>query len=185
MLLRQLTQDDADPLLSLDADPEVMRFLTGGVPRTREFIVNKALPTYLGFYDRFDAFGFWAAIEKTSGDFMGWFHLKPFEENPTETELGFRLKKLFWGHGFATEGSKALIKKGFQELGATKIVATTMALNMRSRRVLEKLGLRFEEEFVYPEAPFPGWQVEDCMEVKYGLTKERWNQQCLSGYPGD
>ncbi|MCK5827674.1 GNAT family N-acetyltransferase, partial [Candidatus Bipolaricaulota bacterium] len=105
---------------------------------------------------------------------MGWFHLRTFKENRNETELGYRLKQAYWGRGFATEGSSALINKGFQELAVTKVVAKAMSLNIRSRRVMEKVGMQFEKEFVYPGAPFPGWRAEDCLEVKYGLTKERW-----------
>jgi len=174
MVLRRLTEDDASNLFDLDADPDVMRFLTGGVPNTREFIVEKSLPRYLEYYDRYDNFGFWAAIEKKSDGFMGWFHFRPFKENPEEIELGYRLKQAYWGSGFATEGSRALISKGFRELAVTKVVATTMSLNTRSRWVMERLGLQFEKEFVYPGDPFPGWRAEDCLEVKYGLTKERW-----------
>ncbi len=174
MLLRPLTEYDADNLFALDSDPDVMRFLTGGVPHSREFIVERALPHYLGFYDRFDGLGFWAAIERASSDFMGWFHFRPSKENSEEMELGYRLKKAYWDSGFATEGSKALINRGFRELAVTKVVATAVALNTRSRRVMEKVGLQFEKEFAYPGDPFPGWRADDCLEVKYGLTKERW-----------
>lgn len=174
MILRCLTESDADNLFELDSDPDVMRFLTGGVANTREFIVNKALPYYLSFYEQSGAFGFWAAIDKETAEFMGWFHFRSFKENPNETELGYRLKRAYWGRGFAAEGSLSLIKKGFDELGVTKVVATTMALNTRSRRVMEKVGLQFEAEFVYPGNPFPGWRDEDCLEVRYGLAKHRW-----------
>ncbi|MFC2095332.1 GNAT family N-acetyltransferase [Candidatus Bipolaricaulota bacterium] len=109
-----------------------------------------------------------------SGNFIGWFSLRPFKENPAETEVGYRLMRAVWGHGFATEGSQALIDKGFRELAVRKVVATTMPLNTRSRRVMEKSGLQFECEFVYPGDPFPGWRAEDCMEVTYGLTKKQW-----------
>ena len=174
MTLRRLTMNDTDNLFELDSNPKVMRFLTGGIPHSREFITEEALPHYLSYYDRFDGFGFWAAIEKSSGDFMGWFHFRPSRENSEETELGYRLKRSTWARGFVTEGSIGLIEKGFRQLGVNKVVATTMALNVRSRRVMEKIGLQFEEELVYPGDPFPGWRACDCMEVKYGLTREQW-----------
>jgi len=172
--LRQLTQNDAQQLFELDSDPAVMQYLTGGVPHAMSFIVEKSLPHYLSFYERFEAFGFWAAIERSSNAFMGWFHFKPYCEALDEIELGYRLKRVFWGRGYATEGSLALVDKGFGELGVKRIVATTMSVNRRSRRVMEKAGLRFEREFVYPSDPFPGWRAEDCLEVKYGLTREQW-----------
>ena len=57
-------------------------------------------------------------------------------------ELGYRLRRAAWGHGYATEGSIALVDKGFAEFGIERIVGWTMAVNTRSRRVLEKTGLR-------------------------------------------
>ena len=74
----------------------------------------------------------------------------------------------------------ALIEKGFRTLGVSKVVATAMATNARSRRVMEKAGLQFEKEFVYPGDPFPGWHAGDCLEVKYGLTKDRW--ECIRSH---
>jgi hypothetical protein len=60
----------------LDADPDVMRFVSGGIPTSREEIENDFLPAFLGYYQRYQAFGFWAAIEKSTGDFLGWFHFR-------------------------------------------------------------------------------------------------------------
>jgi RimJ/RimL family protein N-acetyltransferase len=137
-------------------------------------VLENVLPRLLKLDESCTSMGFWAAIERASGSFVGWFHLRPSAGNLQETELGYRLKRVYWGRGFATEGSIALIDKGFRELGVAKVVATTMALNVRSRRVLEKAGLQLEMTFVYPGDPFPGWPTEDCMEVKYGLTRERW-----------
>jgi len=181
LILRRLTPADAQHLFELDSDPEVMRYLTGGVPHSFEFIVEKALPHYLSFYDRFDQLGFWAAIEKSSGRFLGWFHFRPFKEVPEETELGYRLRKDAWGQGFATEGSRALIEKGFSQLGCTTVVATTMITNQRSRHVMEKVGMTLEKTFEYPGDPFPGWSKEDCLEVKYSLTREEWERRVTSG----
>ena len=181
LYLRRLTAADADALYELDADPAVMLYLTGGVPHSRTFILEKALPHYLGYYERYESFGFWAAVEKASGAFMGWFHFRPFRANPEETELGYRLKRAYWGRGLATEGSRGLIEKGFRELGARTVVATTMALNVRSRRVMEKLGMTLESEFDFPGDPFPGWSKADCREVKYTLARDRWEAHVTGG----
>jgi len=174
IVLRRLTADDAEQLWALDSDPAVMQYLTGGIPHTRAFILEKSLPHYLSFYDRFSNFGFWAAIERATGEFMGWFHFKPYRQNPDEIELGYRLMKRFWGYGYATEGSRALIEKGFCQHNVQKVVATTMRANQRSRHVMEKAGLRFEKEFAFPGEPFPGWTAQQCLEVKYGLTRAQW-----------
>jgi RimJ/RimL family protein N-acetyltransferase len=68
------TGTDADNLVSLDADPDVMRFVTGRIPTSREEIQNEVLPAFLGYYQRYEGYGFWAAIEKETGEFLGWFH---------------------------------------------------------------------------------------------------------------
>ena len=83
-------------------------------------------------------------IEKSTADFLGWFHFRPGKGAPVdEPDLGYRLRKSAWGKGYATEGSRALIEKGFTELGVRRVVASTMAVNTRSRRVMEKAGLIF------------------------------------------
>src|SRR5256886_7015541 len=79
LVLRRFTMADADNLVSLDADPDVMRFVTGGIPTSREEIQNEVLPAFLGYYQRYEGYGFWAAIEKETGEFLGWFHFRPHE----------------------------------------------------------------------------------------------------------
>ena len=77
LVLRRFTIADVDDLVSLDADPDVMRFVTGGIPTSREEIENEVLPAFLGYYERYEGYGFWAAIEKKTGEFLGWFHFRP------------------------------------------------------------------------------------------------------------
>jgi len=145
LVLRPLTEDDAGNLFELDSDPEVMRYLNNGRTHTREEIVEKVLPHYLDHYLRYgESYGFWAAIGKASGAFLGWFHFRPYRRAPSEIELGYRLVRAAWGKGLASEGSRALIRKGFTELGVDKVVADTLVGNARSRRVMEALGMRWE-----------------------------------------
>jgi RimJ/RimL family protein N-acetyltransferase len=112
-VLRRFTASEVDNLFDLDNDPEVMRLLSGGKPTPRDVIENKTLPRLLDYYERSERFGFWAAIEKSTGAFLGWFAFHPPEGGGSdEVELGYRLKKSSWGKGYATEGSRALIRKG-------------------------------------------------------------------------
>ena len=130
LVLRRFTSSDADNLVNLDADPEVMRFVTGGVPTSREEIQNEFLPAFLDYYQRYEGYGFWAAIERTTGEFLGWFHFRPRKDSPPgEVELGYRLRKSAWGKGYATEGSRALIRMGFAEFGVRRVTAEAMAVN--------------------------------------------------------
>src|SRR5207244_3243230 len=148
LLLRQFTEDDVDNLVELDSDPDVMRFVNGGRPTPRDEIENEVLPSFLDYYERFAGYGFWAAVEKSTGRFVGWFHFRPVHgADGDEVELGYRLRRSAWGRGYATEGSRALIRKGFAELGVQRVVAFTMVVNGASRRVMEKAGLKFVRIF--------------------------------------
>jgi len=181
LTLRRLTEDDADSLFELDSDPEVMRYVTGGVPHTREEIVAHELPRYLRYYERYSDYGFWAAIDRATGEFLGWFHFHPSCEGSEEIELGYRLKRSAWGKGFATEGSRALIERGFTQLGARKVVADTLAANLRSRRVMEALGMTLDGEFTCEECEAPSSSEEERRGVKYALSKADWEASRLSG----
>lgn len=176
LVLRQFTLADVDNLVSLNADPDVMRFITGGIPIGRVEIEDELLPAFLGYYERFDGYGFWAAIEKRTGEFLGCCYLAPQEGGaPGEAELGFRLCKSAWGKGYATEGAHALIRRGFTEFGMQRVVADTVAGNIASRAVLEKAGLRLVRTSRQsgPD-PVEGGESGD---VEYALGKADWEQQ--------
>ena len=181
LYLRQFTPADVDNLVELDSDPEVMRYLTGGRPTPREQVEQVVLPRILSDYDRHPGFGCWAAVEKATGEFLGWFLLRSRDggagmegADPGGVELGYRLRRSAWGKGYATEGSRALIRKGFTELGVCRIYAQTMAVNRASRRVMEKCGLKLVRVF-FPEwdDPIPGAEEG---EVEYALTREEWER---------
>jgi RimJ/RimL family protein N-acetyltransferase len=176
LILRQFTPDDIDLLVALDGDPEVMHFITGGRATPRDEIENDVLPAFLQYYEQFAGYGFWAAIEKASGKFLGWFHFRPSDGSPPdEVELGYRLRASAWGKGYGTEGSRALIRKGFTELGVRRVVAETMAVNVASRRVMEKAGLTLVRTFhqAWPD-PIPG---DEHGDVEYALTQAEWERQ--------
>ena len=181
LVLRRFTESDVDNLHALDGDPEVMRFINGGRPAAREAIRDETLPRFLRAYERFEGFGVWAAIEKSTGEFVGWFEFYPREEegevevDPEEVELGYRLRRSAWGKGYATEGSRALIRKGFTELGVRRVVAETMAVNAASRRVMEKAGLKYVRTFhqQWPERI----EGDEHGDVEYALTKTEWGDE--------
>ena len=173
LTLRRFTPDDLDDLVALDSDPAVMRYINGGRPTPHDEMRDDYLPWWLAYYDRGDAWGFWAAIERETGAFLGWFHLRPNKEDPPdEPELGYRLVQSAWGKGYATEGSRALIDKGFASPDIVRVVAATMAVHEASRRVMEKSGLRHTRS--YPtEWPvhLPG---DEFGEVEYAITRAEW-----------
>src|SRR5450755_1547507 len=181
LTLRRFTEADEDNLFELNSDPEVMRFLNGGKPTPRDEVRTRIIPAFLGYYGRFEGFGFWAAVETATGQFLGWFHFRlPLSDGDAPVgwdedgvaELGYRLRRPAWGKGYATEGSRALIDKGFTEFGARRVVAETLAGNLGSRRVLEKSGLSQVGTFASAE-PDAGQSVEQG-HVVYELTRAGW-----------
>lgn len=154
-----------------------MRFITKGQPTPRSQIENEILPRVLGYYGKSPPQGCWAAHLAEGDEFIGWFHLRPDKITPEEMELGYRLKRSAWGRGLATEGSRALIEKGFGKWGCAKISARTLVGNVASQRVMEKAGLRFEEEFVYSAEIILGWTEEERRAVKYSLTRQEFLAQ--------
>ena len=176
LILRRFTTADVDNVVDLDSDPAVTFYINGGKPIPREDTESIYLPSWLAYYERGASYGFWAAIEKATGGFLGWFHLRPPKGGPPdEPELGYRLRKAAWGQGYGTEGSRALIDKAFSELGARRVFAGTMTVNIASRRVMEKAGLRFVRTFFqeWPDA-IPGDELGD---VEYALERAEWEQQ--------
>jgi RimJ/RimL family protein N-acetyltransferase len=176
LVLRRFTEADVDNLVDLDSDPDVMRYINGGRPTPREEIQNDILPAFLRYYERFAGYGFWAVIEKSTGDFLGWFHFRPREGHPLdEPELGYRLRKPAWGKGYGTEGSRALIRKGFTEFGVRRVSAEAMAVNTASRRVMEKSGLRLVRTF---HQPWPDRiEGDEHGDVEYALTRADWERR--------
>ena len=173
LILRRFTMDDIDDLVELDGDPEVMFHLSGGLPTSREKIESDYLPGYLAYYRTFPGYGFWAVIEKHTDEFVGWFHFRPAPGHPVdEPELGYRFRRPFWGRGYGTEGSIALIDRGFADLGVRRVVASAMVVNVASWRVMEKSGMRRIRVF-HSEWPHR-MRGDEQGDVEYAITRAEW-----------
>jgi RimJ/RimL family protein N-acetyltransferase len=168
LTLRRFSTADVELLAGLDSDPEVMRFLTGK-PTPRAEIESVVLPEILEVYAGHPQLGTFKA--ETADGFIGWFGMQPTRE-PATVDVGYRLNRLAWGKGYATEGTKVLIDKAFGELGMERVVADTMAVNHRSRAVMMRSGLRFarlyHEDF---DDPLPGTEFG---EVEYAIARSTW-----------
>jgi RimJ/RimL family protein N-acetyltransferase len=172
LLLRRFVATDVDLLFDLDNDPDVMFYINAGAPVSREEVEDE-LSYFISLYERSDGYGFWAAIEKQFGRFIGWFHFRPgHESGPLEPELGYRLHTFAWNQGYATEGSQALIDRGFEEMAVERVTAETMAVHLGSRRVMEKAGLRLIREFTadWP-VRIPG---DEHGDVEYAIERAQW-----------
>lgn len=173
MVLRPFTTADVDELVALHNDPAVMRYL-GPCDETPENVRDEVLPYWHSLDERGDGFGYRAAIGRDGGAFLGWFLFRAPRRDPQPgvIEVGYRLHRAAWGRGLATEGARTLVDKGFAELPIDKVVADTMTINTGSRRVMEKLGMRFVGT-VHPhyDDPVPGTEHGD---VLYEITRAEW-----------
>ena len=131
------------------------------------------------------ASGFWAAVERAGGEWLGWFCLRLSQEIPGQAILGYRLRRAAWGQGYATEGAGALIRKGFEEWGVQRVVASTYEENRASRRVMEKLGMVLVRRFRLTAADLAqsdthhaeSLEVWDGDEVEYAIDLDTWKRR--------
>ncbi len=180
LVLRDFTADYADLLVDLDSDPAVMRYITGGPATPRGEIVDGMLPAWIALNAGSPGYGFWAAHERTSDEFLGWFHLRPEPGPEVDPELGYRLRSSAWGMGYATEGSSALVARAFADPRVRRVWAATLVVNAASRRVMEKVGMHLARTFVaeWPHA-IPG---DEHGDVEYAITRAQW--EALTSQPG-
>ncbi|SRR5579871_1565342 len=154
LLLRRWRPHDRAPFAALNADPRVTEFLGG--PMTRE--ASDAMAERVDReFDRL-GFGLYVAEHKTTGETIGYIGLSvpTFEAHFTPcVEIGWRLAADYWGQGLATEGARAVLEHGFSACGLEEIVSFTVPANVRSRRVMEKLGLTHNpaDDFDHPRIP--------------------------------
>ncbi|WP_400190617.1 GNAT family N-acetyltransferase [Hymenobacter sp. B81] len=146
LALRRLSLDDLDAVFRLDSDPAVMRYIIP--PRTLEG-TREYLQEVVGDYPRFPGLGRWAVIDKASGQLAG-IHLLKHLEASGHIEVGYRFFPAYWGRGYATEMTRALLHYGFHQLDLQQIVGITNPANLASQHVLEKCGLRYQgQQFHY------------------------------------
>ena len=193
LTLRQLNLNDLDNLFRLDSDPEVMRFINGGIASTREALSQEFLPYVMSYYDKSENIGFWAIVEKQTQDFIGWIFLRPEVDfkllqqlNLAEedaVELGYRIRQQSWNKGYTTEVAKVLIDRSFGKTEINQINAWALIENKASTRVMEKTGLRRKQEYVITADMFDDdsylknplvQNLCDRTLVKYRVDKETY-----------
>ena len=164
----------------LDADPQVMRFLRGRASTRDE--VEADHKRRMAAAQRVDGLGFWVGFVDDA--FVGWWILQPAHgpdqpDDPAVADLGFRLLRGYWHKGLASEGSRALVRYGFEDIGLERIIAQTLTVNVRSRASLERIGLSYVRTFpTSSTAPVAGL---DAGEVEYEITREQWDAGCRCG----
>ncbi len=150
LFFREFTELDVHLFVDLNSNPEVVKY-TGDVALNNEEEAMVILCYVLNQYQE-NGYGRLAVFEKESKEFIGYCGLK-FHPEEGETDIGYRLKKKFWGKGYATEASRACLKMGFNTFNLERIVAHAMSENIDSIRVLEKLGMKFSKEIELHDSP--------------------------------
>lgn len=166
LILREIEERDFQGMFSLDSDPGVHRYL--GKKPIKSIEESKSIITYIRNQYEEHGIGRWAVIDKTTNEFIGWAGLKYEKEVRPEPyyDLGYRLRKKFWGQGIATEAALESLNYGFGTMGLKEIYAGAHIDNVASNKVLQKVGLKFIETFEFDGDPHH-W---------YGIAKNEWQQ---------
>jgi len=139
LLLRQRTLADTRACIEMDRDPQVTRFISGpwSDPQAHlAFVEARTEGPYA------PGLGYWTILERREGRFLGWVLLIPLDADGPEIEIGWRLPRAAWGHGYATEAAAPVLRHGLSTLRLDEVVADIDPDNQASRRVAEKIGMR-------------------------------------------
>lgn len=162
--LEPVTDQHLDLMVDLNADPEVMRFILGR-PATRAEALAEWAERRGPRTDEARGLGYWAGFDEAG--FVGWWSASAFADDPSTAGLGYRLRRTSWGQGYATEGAAAMLAHVSTVPGVERVVASTMAVNTASRRVLEKLDMVHVDTYGGEWSdPLPGWELG---EVVYAI----------------
>jgi RimJ/RimL family protein N-acetyltransferase len=175
LLLRRWRDSDRDPFAALNADPVVTEYLLGPMTRDRSAAFVERIEAH---WDQ-SGWGLWAVEVPGVAAFIGYIGLWPADDviGRPAVEVGWRLARRHWGHGYATEGAGHALRYGFVTLGLGEIVSFTVPQNERSRRVMERIGLvrdqsgDFDHPRVDPDA-FP----DMVRHVLYRLDRGSWRR---------
>ena len=150
LILRQFTEADAPLILSLNSDPEIVKYVHEPTLKTiehaQEILNNIILPQYQNNLGR------WAIHTKNNMDFIGWCGLK-YRPELDEIDLGYRLMQKAWGHGYATEAAQASLEHGFTILNLKLIAGRAHIENLASIKEQKKIGMDFIGEGIVDDCP--------------------------------
>lgn len=172
LLLRAFLDADREPFAVLNADPRVMEHFPHRLTREE----SDAFVDRMGVRWAEDGVGLWAVERRADGAFLGFTGLArhTFEAPFTPAiEVGWRLAVDAWGHGYATEAARASLRFGFEDRGLDEILSWTTVANLRSRAVMERLGMSRDpaDDFDHPNVPV-GSPIRP--HVLYRLTRDSW-----------
>ena len=143
LMLRRMTMDDEDALLTVLGDPLAMKYYPAAFSRED---VRAWIERWVASYAE-NGYGLYAMTLKSTGEVIGdCGHAKQDVEGVTEIEIGYHVLRALQGKGYATEAARACVEYGFAKLGAKKLISLIRPENLPSRRVAEKMGMGVEKE---------------------------------------
>jgi ribosomal-protein-alanine N-acetyltransferase len=151
LYFRKFVENDDNNIFALNSDPEVQQFL--GENPIQKIEEAREIIRFIRQQYSDNGIGRLAIIEKSSNEFVGWGGLKLITQanngHQNYHDLGYRLMKKFWGKGYATESSKAVVEYGFNHLKLSIIYAIADVRNLKSHHVLNKCGFVEQQEFLH------------------------------------
>lgn len=161
LIMRDLLPTDHEGMFALDSDAEVHRYL-GRKPVQTIAQCREVIEFIRQQYDT-NGIGRWAVIEKSTGAFVGWSGLKlitePINDRSNHLDLGYRFIKQYWGKGYATETALAAAAYAWDVLHAQQLCGIAHVDNVASRKVLQRAGLQYLENFDHNGDPYEWYEV--------------------------
>ncbi len=148
LVLREITLDDKEAMFQLHSDLDVQRYTGEPIVESIEEM-ERVIQIRIDNYKKY-GYGRWATFLKNEKQFIGWAGLAYLPEF-NEIDLGYRFLPKYWGMGYATEASRAILTYGFEKFKLKRIIAIAMKENKASMRVMEKIGMKFEKFAPYEE----------------------------------
>ena len=170
LLMRRWRDSDRNPFAALNGDPETLKFF----PATLDRAASDALVDRIEKHFEQQGFGLWALEVTGTGEFIGFTGLSPLPEGVPGAggmEIGWRLAKHAWHHGYATEAARAALTVAFDGAGLTEVWSMTAVLNEPSQAVMRRIGLTEVARFEHPRVA-AGDPLRS--HVMYHLARADW-----------
>ncbi|MCM1989039.1 GNAT family N-acetyltransferase [Oceanirhabdus seepicola] len=175
LILKPYCMEDIDDLYKVYSDEKVMSYIPEGVMSFQwvkdliEWMVEDCYENNTP--DNIDKFGV-SVVDKKKNKVIGWCGLGSLDCKPEDVELFYGLSSEYWGQGLATEAAMAMLHYGFDIIGLKRIIAVVKSDNIASKKVIEKLGMKFKNILNVDDPNYSGYDGE----LYYALTKDEYNE---------